>query len=361
MTADTSMFCRRHLRAALLLALCAALAPMAACKKKDAAAAGGEAPAAGEQPAEAAPKEEPAVELKAKWPAGRRLAVRVMTHTDSEVANPALPQPIKTENFLTQEIAFTASSPREAGGCEVEVELVSVRSENKAGGKLVPAFDPKGDPKLERNNPTAAAFRKLLGSRVKYHADANGDVTKVDGVPQLLSRVTTGLPPTSQLLFRALLTEDTIRGWNVLHQNLPTNSVKAGETWETTREMPFGITKFVITTTNTFKGWEQRNNRKVAKIELSGVLAPKEGAPTAITLGEGATVSGTSWYDTELGVISESELTSQFSVTISQATGQSSTSKLKNKTTSKLIEGGGENTLPVTENPPAAKPADKKK
>lgn len=349
-------------RAVLLLALCAALAPLAACKKKEEAAAGGAA-SAGEQPAaEQTPKEEPTVELKAKWPAGKRLVVQLVTHTDTEMANPALPQPFKTENFLTQEIAFTPGKEREGGGCEVDVEVVSVRSENKAAGKTTPIFDPKGDPKAERNNPLAGAFRKLIGSRVKYQAAADGNITKVDGVPQLMSKMTTGLPIQSQFLVRSLVSEDAIKGWNVLHQNLPTNAVKADETWESTRDVPFGVARFALTSTNTFKGWEQRNNKKMAKIETAGVIAPKEGAQSTITLGEGATIAGTSWYDPDLGIIAESDVTAQFTVSVAQANGQTTTSKLKTKTSSKLIEtgGGGGNAGKVMEKSAADKTTEKK-
>lgn len=347
------------LRAVLLLALCAALAPLAACKKKEeaAAATAGDQPA--EQPKEETPKEEPAVELKPKWPAGRRMVVQLATHTDTEMSNPALPQPVKTENFLTQELAFTAGPERPGGGCEVEVEVVSVRSENKAAGKTAPVFDPKGDPKQDTKlSPVAPAFRKLIGSKVKYQTGPDGTVTKVDGVPQLMSKLNAGLSIQAQFMIRTLVSEDSIRGWNALHQNLPTNAVKAGDTWESTRDIPFGVARFVMTSTNTFKGWEQRNNKKVAKIETAGVITPKEGVQSAVTLGEGATIAGNAWYDPDLGVVTESDVTAQFSVNVAQATGQATTSKLKTRTTSKLTDAGGASAPAPA--PADAKPAEKK-
>ena len=356
---DAILLFRRSL---LLLTLCGTLLPFAACKKKEDAAAGtpGATPAEG-TPAEPTPKEEPPAELKALWTEGQRLVVQVVTQTDTETTNPALPQPIKSESLTAQEIAFTASKEREAGGREVDVEIVSLRGESKAGGKTIPIFDPKSDPKSDRTNATAGAIRKLLGSHVKYQVDTNGNISKVDGLPQLLTRVTTGLQPMGQIYVRGLLTEDAIRGWNTLHQGLPTNSVKAGDTWESTRDMPFGVAKFAMNTTNTFKGWEQRNNKKVAKFESVGVIAPKGAAtnPGPITIADGATISGSSWYDPAVGGIVESETTANFSVTISQATGQSIASKLKTKTTSKLIAGGVAGAEPAAAPPAAAKPAEK--
>lgn len=344
-------------RPLLLLALSATLLPIAACKKKEEAAAApaeGAAPVEG-TPAEATPKEEPAVEFKAKWPADQRLVVQIVTHTETEVANPAVPQPIKSENFATQEIAFAAGKERQAGGTEVDVEVVTVRIENKVGGRSIPVFDPKSDTKGDRTNAVAGALRKLLGAHVKFQTDASGKITKVDGVPQLVSRIATGLPPQSQFFVRGMLNEDAIRGWNVLHQNLPTNSVKVGDTWESSREVAYGVAKFVANTTNTFAGWEQRNNKKVAKITTAGFMEPKAGATAVITLGEGSTIAGSAWYDAELGLVSESDVTMEYSVTFNQPTGQSVATKLKTKTTSKLIAGGGAAAAPAA----PAKPAEK--
>ena len=105
MNANTNLV--RHLkllRLGLLLVLCAGLLPLAACKKKEdaaatdaagAAGAAGAAPAVG-APTEATPKDEPSFELKAKWSEGQRLVVQIVTHTESEMTNPAVPQPITT-------------------------------------------------------------------------------------------------------------------------------------------------------------------------------------------------------------------------------------------------------------------------
>lgn len=365
MISDSIRSLTNSLRTLLLLALCASLASLSACKKKEeasAAAPTGDQPAEqpAEQPKEEKPKEEQAFELKPKWPTGQRMLVQLTTHTDTEISNPALPQPVKTENFLTQEIAFTASPERPTGGCEVEVEVVSVRSESKAAGKVTPVFDPKGDPKQDAKlNQAGPAFRKLIGSKVKYQTGPDNAVTRVDGVPQLMNKLNTGLSFQAQFMIRTLVSEDSIRGWNALHQNLPTNAVKVGDTWESTRDIPFGVARFVMISTNTFKGWEQRNDRKLAKIETAGVIAPKEGVQSAITLGEGATVAGDSRYDPTLGVVIESDATAQFTVSVPQASGQATSSKLRTRVTSKLTDAGGAAVSAVAPAPADAKPADK--
>lgn len=356
MTADHALFRRQFVRAALLLALCAGLLPLAACKKKDPAAASGEAAPAGEQPAEQAPKEEPPVGLKAKWPAEQRLVVRNETVTETEVSNPGLPQPVKTENVLVQEIAFTPGKEREGGGNEVEVHVLSVRSETRAGGKSIVTFDPAADAKQDAKSPLAPTYRKLIGARVKFHTGADGKVEKVDGVPQLLSKLSAGATPQARFLISGLVNEDSIKGWNTLHLGLPTEPVKPGDTWESSRDIPFGITKFNLTGTNTFKGWEQRGGRKLAKIEFAGAIAAKEGAGGPITLGDGSSVTGNAWYDPALGVIVEGDSTSQFSINVAQATGQTSSSKLKAKVSSKLTEPAVSSGAPAVAESPAAAP-----
>ena len=116
MIAKSLLFRRSFLRPAVTVAACAALALLPACKKKD-AAAGGEGVPVGEQPAgEQTPKEEPVVELKAKWPAGRRAVVRLERSVEMEPTTTSAQPSAKLEAVLTTEIAFKTLKEREGGG-----------------------------------------------------------------------------------------------------------------------------------------------------------------------------------------------------------------------------------------------------
>lgn len=354
---------RRH--ALALWTLCATLLPMAACKKSEEAAPA-TAPAAAEAatPAEPAapPKEEAAVQLTPKWPAGKRLLVRTETQTELEMGAPGTAVAAKTESHLVQDIAFTALKDRAGGGSEVEVHITSVTMENRGGGKVLSSFDPKSDPKQDPRNPLATTLRKLIGTKLKYHTTADGKVEKVDGVPQLLARLSTGATPQALFLVRGLVNEDAIKSWNTLHLGLPAQPVQPGHAWEVTRDIPFGPTKFTLTGTNTFKAWTQRNNKKMAQLVFAGVATAKEGTTSVVTVGDGSTVTGTAWYDPDLGVIEESETLSQFTVNVAQTTGTTTASKYKAKVTSKLVEIGdsGSGTPAVTEaNAPGAPAAPK--
>jgi hypothetical protein len=308
--------------------------------------------------------------LTAKWPVGKRFLVHSETVVELEAVNPVNQQPIKTEDSSTQDTAFAVLKAREGGGAEVELEIVSMKKDARTGGKQTVSFDPKNDPKMERNNPTAAMFRKFIGAKLKLQTAADGRIEKVDGLPQLQSRLAAGSVPMVQMMLRGMVNEEAIKNWDTLHLGLAEKPVKVGDKWESKREFPFGITKFTLTTTNTFKGWEERDKKKVAKIEIAGVMAGKEGAPAgAISVGPGATVTGTVYCDPALGVVVEGDSTLQFSINVPLPNGQTNTSKTKTKITSKLTEvsdlPGAVAAVPTAEAkpvPPApvAPPADKK-
>lgn len=360
----------RHPRALALWALCATCLSFSACKKQEAAAPAAPspeaaAPASATSPgaATAAPsKPDTTAPLTAKWPAGKRLLVRTDTLTELEMGAPGTAVATKTESQIGQDIAFIPLAERSGGGSEVEVQIASVTVENRGSGKIISSFDPKADPKADARNALAPTLRKLIGAKLKYHTLADGKIEKVDGVPQLLGRLNTGATPQAMFLMRSLVNEDAIKSWNTLHLGLPAQPVKPGEGWEVKRDVPFGPTKFTLAGTNTFVAWAQRNNKRMAQLAFTGTMTTKEGATGPVTLGEGATVTGTSWYDPDLGIIEESESLSQFTVNVAQATGQTMSTKYKAKQTSKLVEfsDSSSGTPAVSEaNAPAATAAPK--
>lgn len=326
-------------RSLLLLALCAALAPLAACKKKEeAAAAAAEAAIAEGTPAEATPKEEPAAELKAKWPSGRRAVVRIERSIELEPTATSAQPPVKLEFMLATELVFKTLKEREGGGSEVEAEFMHVKIASRAGGKTTGEFDTRAsDPKADSKNQ-ASALRKLVGSRVKYQFAADGRAERVEGVGLVFQKIAAaGLSPLSRPVVPSFATEDAFKSFSTLTSGLPAKPVKPGETWETVAEMPYGPFILILTGTNTFKGWETKDNRQLAKIETSGTVAMKPGAASAVTLADGATATGQFSFDPALGCAPEGQITWNFTVNITQPTGQTVT-KVQVKQTSKVAE-----------------------
>ena len=357
------------LRRLPLLSLCALLMLPAACKKAEEAAPA--APETAPDPAAPAatpaePKAETEAPMVAKWPSGKRLQVHTETVSEIEFAMAATAVTSKTESHITQDIAFAALKERVGGGNEIEVQVTSMTMENRSAGKVVASFDPKSDPKKDPRYSIAASLRKLLGAKLKYLTTAEGKIDKVEGLVPLLTRLNTAASPQALILVRTLINDDAVKSWDTLHFGLPDQPVKPGSAWEVKRDIPFGPTKFTLTGTNTFTAWEQRNNKKVAHLVFQGTMTTKEGMGSGnVTLAEGSTVTGKSWYDPELGVIEETESLSQFTVNVMQTSGQTTTSKYQAKVTSKLAgsndSGTGTpavaETAPIPAAPPAAKAA----
>ena len=367
MIANTDLVRRmKLLRLSLLLVLCAALLPLAACKKKEDAAAAGAAPT-GEPPAPEPPKEEPPVEFKASWPVGQRLVQRVETTTDTEGVNATTQQPFKLANTQVQELAFTALKARESGGHEVEIETLAISTTNRIGTNTT-IFTSRSDPKQDaKNNFLAAPMRKLVGGKVKLLTTADGKVEKVEGGPQLRSKVTAGANMYVIASLNNMLSDEAIKGWNTLHSGLPEQAVKPGDSWPFTRNQSFGPGTITMDATNTFKGWEQRDGRKVALIESAGVIVAKPPAgtsPVTVTVEDGATTSGKAWFDPALGCIVESTTTSDFSIKMAFANGQSTASKAKVVANAKLTDAPNPGAATAEAKPaapaPDAKPADAK-
>lgn len=362
MIAETQFLLRLNvLRRCLPLVLCAGLLPLAACKKKEDAAAAAPAPGEAAPAAPEPPKEEPPVEFKAKWPVGQRLVQRVETTTDTEGQNPMNQQPYKMANTQAQEIAFTALKERDGGGFEVEAETLAVTTTNKIGTNTT-VFTSRSDPKLDaRNNQLAAPMRKLVGSKVKYAIAADGKVEKVDGGIQLRSKVATGANPFIVASLNNLFSDESIKGWNTLHSGLPDKAVKAGDTWSVSRSQSFGPGSLSVDLTNTFKGWEQREGRKVALIESAGTIAAKPpvgASAVTVTVEDGAKIAGKAWFDPALGMIVESTATSEFSIKMAYASGQATASKAKVVSTAKLTDAP--NPAAAAAGTPAAPPAEAK-
>lgn len=357
----------KSLRVTLLLLLCAALLPLAACKKKEETAA---APAAPTEQAPATPeppKEEPPAELKPKWPVGQRLVQRLETTADIESQSPTAQTASKQATVQVIELAFTALKEREGGGHEVAVETLAIITTNRLGTNTT-VFTTRGDPKQDpKGYQPAGPLRKLVGGKVRYLTTVDGKVEKVEGGLQFRSKGAVGASPYAMATLATQFSDDAIKGWNTLHTGLPEKPVKLGDTWPFARGHSYGAATLSVDATNTFKGWEQRDGRKVALLVHDGVIAakpPAAGSTVTATLDEGAKLTGKAWFDPALGVIVESIVTAEFGIKMSTATGQGPASKVKVVMNAKLTDAPNPGAATAETNPaaPAAetKPADAK-
>ena len=119
-----------------------------------------------------------------------------------------------------------------------------------------------------------------------------------------------------------------------------------------------------VEATNTFKGWEQRDGRKVALIESAGVITSKQGAVglITITVEDGAKFTGKSWFDPALGAVVEATSSAELNVKLAMGNNPGTTSKAKVTTSTKLTDApnpGATAAAAPAGDKPAADPAAK--
>lgn len=339
--------------------LCAGLAlsfSLVACKKKGDAGAG----TAGTEPPPEQPKEEPPVEIKVNWQVGKKLVVRSELLQEMEVSNPNFPTPMKMDSLMSRDLSVAVLKDREGGGRELEVEILAYKTESKAAGRLTGIFDSKSDPKSDITNRNSAPLRKLIGVKLKYLTDPSGKVDRIEGAPELLTKLVTGAPATVQPGLRLMFSEESLKQLLPAATGLPEKPVKPTETWPfttTTAIPPFGALSIEVT--NTFKGMEDHAGRKCAAIDQTGTITmPARTGPAGATPPtiEEATVTGQTWFDPALGIIVESfgDMSFTFKGPV--------TTTVKAKAVTKLLQvsdlaGGGAQVIPGADTRMTAPPA----
>lgn len=287
-----------------------------------------------------------AVDLRLKWPVGKRYLQRMDVAQESETTIPGVPAPTKQESAQSQDYSLTVLKDREGGGQELELEFIAQKIDSKAGGRPLVTFDSKSDAKGDRTNAVAIALRKLVGVKIHYLTDTNGRIDKVVGAQELQSKLLATVNQQSRAILTPLLAEDNLKRVVTLDIDLPTKPVKVGESWPVQRDTLMGqLGTLVFSTTNTFKGWEEHANRRCAVIEFTGSVTNKAAAATApsampisMTVESGRT-AGKSWFDPVSGMIVDSSSDQEMTMKITTA-GRTMDSKTRNKITVKVIESG---------------------
>ena len=287
-----------------------------------------------------------AVDLRLKWPVGKRYLQRMEVAQESETTIPGVPLPTKQELAQSQDYSLTVLKEREGGGQELELEFVAQKIDSKVAGRTSVTFDSKSDAKGDRTNAVAGALRKLVGVKIHYLTDTNGRIDKVVGAQELQGKLLATVNQQARALLTPFLAEDNLKRVVTLDIDLPTKPVKVGESWPVQRDSLMGqLGTLQISTTNTFKGWEEHAKRRCAVIEFTGSVAGKPGAPAAPAASlvsmtvESGRISGKSWFDPVSGMIVDSYSDQELTMKITTA-GRTMDSKSRNKIAVKIIENG---------------------
>lgn len=283
-----------------------------------------------------------AVELKTKWPPGNRYIYQLDVEQNGKTILRQRPQPFTQEVKFTQTYSLSVLEARPEGGVEMAMEFLSQEMEVKNGDQVVIDFDSKIRTADDSRNPFAAPFRKMIGLPLKFSLLAEGKVQQIHNFNDWAEKVTTGAQPQGKAMFQQTYNEDYFRQVVDQTKGLPTKPVKPGDSWNSSIDLPSGqLGPTTMELVSTFKGWEERANRRCVALVYSGPIKNESGRQTPMgrmTLQEGK-VSGQGWFDPELGMMVETvtEQTLILRIESDQATG---TNSLTQKIQVKLLELG---------------------
>jgi hypothetical protein len=286
------------------------------------------------------------VELKQKWPASARIVREMDLKQKKEIHIPGKHGPDKYDVSVKTQYAFTVVGEHPGGTREVDLEHLGFRVEEDSGAYLW-RYDSAS--KYTDSQPSIAEpFKIVMGSKIRYFLNANNQVERMDGVDELVKRlsghggvkvkprmtwdnqaldkvihrITSGVrqPLVTDIswlirMFNAEYFKNKLGPWF-----LPTRAVQPGDTWNISREqLMHKRNPIIVDCTVTFQCWELRGQHICARLEFRGTEKSQpqlqsEAANNffAITVG---TFSGVAWFDPELGRGIETVWNNDFTVT----------------------------------------------
>ena len=254
-----------------------------------------------------APAPSSAVEFKLKWPTGERVVQSMDMKSKSETTLPGRTTPMKQDMTMVQKYALTVLRETATGGHEVEMEFLSAKMGTDMGGKNKMAYDSTKTTDADKKNPMAGVFGKIIGSKIKYFMDASNNVERVEGVEELMKRISSGGSAAAAAPLKGMFNDGYFKQLMSSVRFLPTKPVSPGDSWPVQIEYPMGMMgTLVMDYTFTFEKWELHGKRNCARMEFQGTVKSKPGE-TPSTTGmsidvQNGSISGTSWFDPELGI-----------------------------------------------------------
>lgn len=283
------------------------------CRKSSDAPPPGDPSAGGPNSTAAAGNPDDAVALKLRWAVGGRFGHRTeMAQTTQIPAMPGIPgsRPATQDLNMGQDYSLNVLRERPGGGREVELEFQSVNLSVSMGGNEQFGFDTRGEATGDENNPAVKPFRQMVGQKLLLLFDASNTVERVEGMKEFQQKVF-GNSDGSSNPMAAMFNEDAVKQLVSQGRDLPAQPVKPGATWPSKFEVTMGpLGKVTLDLIYTFKGWEQREQRRCAALTFTGSIGANAGDPNnpfgAMMSVSGGQCSGKSWYDPARGMIIDS-------------------------------------------------------
>jgi hypothetical protein len=250
------------------------------------------------------------VELKLKWPVGRRLVQNFGEQEGGEIVVAGMSQSTRQDKTTEQKFAVSIVKERAVGGHETEWKLLSCRMGVTNGTDTLLSFDTA---QKSARDTVAGAFQRVVGSKVRCLLDYRGCVEKVDGAEDVRARLLSGVRGDSAALIKGMFDPGYFKRMLVLNsgQMLPENPVAPGDTWPAQFEIPLeNCGSMVLDFTCTLQNWEQHDGRYCAHIAMAGTLRfdPSEATPGVSLSFEEGHCSGEMCFDLDLGTFVETSV-----------------------------------------------------
>jgi hypothetical protein len=306
-----SDFTMKTARSARVLAVASTLfVLLAGCSKSDGPEARRDTPITGKP-------SDPPVELKARWQAGKRYVIRTEMTRSAAVRRGGRGPSGQREDRLGQTIAVTVTNaPKDNLG--LELELLSLELEITSGNSTIISYGSGSEAAGTLGASVADALDKLIGGRIYCLVSPTNKVLRIDGIKEFMERAEGNAPApadatrpaqprrnTTTTTVRNYYTPESLRAILDL-SGVPEKFVHIGESWSMQRDIGSGPGgPLVISSTNTFKGWQEHEQKKCARIDVAGVLAPKPSNMVLIQQGKpppfgNSKVTGHLWFDPAL-------------------------------------------------------------
>ena len=263
------------------------------------------------------------VELKLKWPQGERVVQNMDVKSKTETAIPGRPEPMQQNTTMGQKYALTVLKENSDGGHEVEMEFLSARMGIEMGGKKLVNYDSAKPSAADATNPVAGMFGKIVGSKLKFIMNSSNMVERIDGVDEMMNRLSAGMPAASLGTLKGMYSEGYFKQMMSSARFMPSKAVSPGDTWPVHLEMPMEPLGILVMDYNvSLQGWEKHGQRNCARMEFTGTIKSMPGSATqpammgmSMTMKDGNS-TGTTWFDPELGIAIDTTMNQDMTMTI---------------------------------------------
>lgn len=260
-------------------------------------------------PSTATPPASGEVELKLKWTPGEHIVQQADMKQNIQSFVPGLPEPMKQDMTIGQKFSLTVVSANPDGGHKLELQFLAMRVDAETAGKTVSYDSDKGS-STKSTDPIAEMLGKMVGARLVYFLDASNRVERIEGIDELLNRLSTGNTAAASL--KSVFNEDYFKRIMDTTLYLPPKPVQPGDTWPVEIQLPIGVFGTMhVNYTSAFKGWEMHGKRNCALIEFAGTMEiePSGSASQGLKLSvQNGKTSGMLWFDPELGMVIDSNI-----------------------------------------------------